>query len=95
MTTANEAIGVLKEADLLKDLHHPNVVSLIAAPRLDFMVYLILEYCEKKDLSYHLANLDVAGSSVSPKQAVNWLLDLAAGIHVSTAEQSPANDAWW
>jgi serine/threonine protein kinase len=85
-TNDNEARDVMKEANLLKDLRHPNIVSLVAAPQHDFIVYLILEYCEKKDLYHYLNNLDLAGSSVSQKQTVSWLQDLAAGIHVSTAE---------
>jgi serine/threonine protein kinase len=81
-----EARSVTREAEILKGLHHPNVVGLIEAQRHDSTVYLILEYCEMKDLYQYLSNPDLATSGVSPRQAAYWLLDLAAGIHVSTVE---------
>lgn len=41
-----ERIGALQEADLLKSLRHPNIVSYIDSYIEDGVLIIIMEYCE-------------------------------------------------
>ncbi len=45
---------VVTERNVLSNIHHPYVVQLYYAFQTSEFLYLILEYCEGKDLCYHL-----------------------------------------
>lgn len=45
---------VKTERDVLSTINHPYIVKLYYAFQTDEFLYLILEYCEGKDLSYYL-----------------------------------------
>ncbi|GAA5958813.1 hypothetical protein JCM10213_006249 [Rhodosporidiobolus nylandii] len=47
----SELPDIMSEIDLLKNLHHPNIVQYRGYARTDSALYIILEYCENGSLS--------------------------------------------
>jgi serine/threonine protein kinase len=45
---------VVTERNVLSNIRHPFITRLYLALQTDEFLYLLLEYCEGKDLSYHL-----------------------------------------
>ena len=75
--------SVLNEAQFLQKLRHRNIVSLVEVPDEEHVVYLILEYCERKDLHHYLQEKDHERRSIPQELAMQWFLNLAAATNVS------------
>lgn len=78
--TEKEQEGALLEAELLKKLHHPNIVSYKHSFIEHGILIIIMEFCEHGDLAYHLGKRKKAGTSFSETEIMNWFVQLCLAL---------------
>eukprot|EP00123_Amoebidium_parasiticum_P009701 comp19653_c1_seq1/m.23258 comp19653_c1_seq1/g.23258 ORF comp19653_c1_seq1/g.23258 comp19653_c1_seq1/m.23258 type:complete len:495 (-) comp19653_c1_seq1:276-1760(-) len=78
----------LREAEILKELHHPNIVSMIGvsmdeageADTTNGSVYMLLEYCDKGDLKSYLNGCARRNEHVSLGMRLWFCMEIAKGL---------------
>jgi len=90
-----EKKNFMKEMDIMKKLHHPNLVKMygICVDKLPF--YIILEHCKKGDLKKHLESFKqgtgelIRGKRTVPTfiQLLQWCKEIAAGMRYLENEE--------
>jgi len=74
--------NILREITLMRDLRHPNVVSLLGVSiRSEADLYLILEFADKGDLSQLLKQHQRQGQHIPMPEVRLYVLDLINGLH--------------
>ncbi len=69
-----------KEAELLANLNHPNIVTVYNVGETDGGTYLCMEYLEQGSLADDLARRDKSGEWPTPKEAAEVVLTLAEAL---------------
>lgn len=79
-----ERLGALREAELLKSLRHPNIVSYVDSFIVEGSLIIIMEHCEGRphckmvegDLSFHIKRRKASseGQYFPEKLILNWFL---------------------
>jgi|TARA_B110000285_G_C15124143_1_gene619088 NIMA (never in mitosis gene a)-related kinase 1/4/5 len=72
--TAKEQEGSHLEAELLKKLDHPNIVSYKHSFVQDGILIIIMEFCEHGDLAYHVRKKKTISESFSEVEIMNWFV---------------------
>ncbi|KAM4600391.1 serine/threonine-protein kinase Nek11 [Polymixia lowei] len=77
----NETVRATQEAQLLSQLHHPNILTFYHSFLERDCFCLITEYCQDKDLDCKLEEVRETGRSLPETQVVDWLIQLLLGLH--------------
>ena len=69
-----------KEAELLKDLRHPHIVSFVESFIDKGVFIIIMEYCEEGDLAGHIDKLKKRKMNFPEDLILNWLFQLCVAL---------------
>lgn len=78
--TKNKAAGSEREANLMKKLHHENIVRLIDVFECDRKLHLIMEYCAGGDLRGHIRDTILAETDFSYSMIRKWMIELSNAL---------------
>jgi len=78
--TFNKANGAQREAQLMKDLNHPNIVTLYDVFECDNKLHLVMEYCDKGDLRDRISEKKMKRRLFNYSLIRRWMLQLTKGI---------------
>ena len=68
------------EADLLRKLDHPNIVSYKHSFVENGVLIIIMEFCEHGDLGYHIRKKKAVSESFSEEEVMNWFVQLCLAL---------------
>lgn len=75
-----EKQGSLQEANLLRHLKHPHIVSYITSFIDKDSLYIIMEYCEVGDLANHIKKTKKSGGFLTEEEILNWFIQIAISL---------------
>jgi len=78
--TDKEKEGSQLEADLLKKLNHPNIVSYKHSFVENGILVTIMEFCEMGDLAYQVKKKKQKGEQFSETEIMNWFVQLCLAL---------------
>ena len=77
---SKERRSALQEANLLKQLDHPNVVGYVDMYATRSKLFIYMQYCDGGDLEQRLAAEKRKGSHVSEAQALDWFVQMSLAL---------------
>jgi Serine/threonine protein kinase len=75
-----EIQGSYQEAELLKRLQHPNIVSYKDSFYESGLLIIIMEYCEVGDLAYHVKQKNTKGEYFTEAEIMNWFVQICMSL---------------
>ena len=73
---------LISEISLLKNIHHPNIVRLIDLKKTKSHIYIVMEYCNGRDLSECLEKYKAAYHRPFPEKIVQYIMrQIVEGIN--------------
>lgn len=72
--TDKEQEGAHLEAELLRKLDHPNIVSYKHSFIENGILIIIMEFCEHGELAYHVRKKKAKGEAFSETEIMNWFV---------------------
>jgi len=78
--SAKEQEGSHLEAELLRKLDHPNIVSYKHSFVENGILIIIMEFCEHGDLSYHIKKKKMVSEEFSEVEIMNWFVQLCLAL---------------
>lgn len=71
------------EAQLLKKLRHPNIVSYKESFQLDGYLHIVMLYCDGGDLYSKIKEHKAIGRPIEETQIVEWFVQIAMALQVT------------
>ena len=78
--SAKEQEGSHLEAELLRKLDHPNIVSYKHSFVENGILIIIMEFCEHGDLAYHVKKKKMVSEEFSEVEIMNWFVQLCLAL---------------
>ena len=75
-----ERASAHQEAEVLRQLSHPNIVAYIDALSTRVKLYLIMQYCDGGDLEQKINAHKQAGTHVAEAQLLDWFVQMALAL---------------
>lgn len=80
LLTLKEKEAAIQEAEILKSLQHPNIVSYIHSFYEKGTLIIIMEYCNKGDISTIIKMCKQKALHFSEKDIMNWFVQMCLGL---------------
>lgn len=78
--TEKEQEGAHLEAELLRKLDHPNIVSYKHSFIEKGILIIIMEFCDHGELAYHVKKKKAKGEMFSETEIMNWFVQLCLAL---------------